>query len=131
MDAFVLASGTFSILAAIPLIYLAVRSVRDAKDFRLIQHELTDVVRETKELAQEVHALQCEIRREQQTAISDIDETLKSVQQQVAETVETAVDQVAEVAVQVVEVAESRRWRPWRRKSARIGLGIPQPDRAQ
>lgn len=123
-----LASGTFSILAAIPLLYLAARSVRDAKDLRLIHEELTLVVRETKELAQEVHALQCEIRREQQAAISDIDETLKTVQQ-VTGVVETAVDQVAEVAVQVSEVAERRRWRlarAWRR-SGRVSATSPAP----
>lgn len=128
-----LASGTFSILAAIPLLYLAVRSVRDAKDLRLIQQELAVVVRETKELAQEVHALQCEIQREQQVAMSDLDETLKTVQQ-VTGVVETAADQFTEAAVQVVEVAERRRRRlprPWRRRGRPTATTEPQLARAR
>jgi uncharacterized protein with PhoU and TrkA domain len=107
VDAFVYASGTFSILAAIPLLYLAVRSVRDARHLKLIHSELVVVMRETKELAEELHALQREIRHEQREAKTDIGETRRTVEQ-VTEVVESAAGQVADAAMQVAEVAEKR-----------------------
>jgi methyl-accepting chemotaxis protein len=120
IDFFVLTSGTFGILATFLLVYLALRSVRDARDLRVIQGELTVLMRETKDLAEELHGLQCEIRTDQQAAKHDIDETKRTVEQ-VTEVVEQAADQVVEAAEQVAEVVVERR-RPrlaWRR-AARV-----------
>jgi methyl-accepting chemotaxis protein len=116
IDFSVLTSGTFGILATFLLVYLALRSVSDARDLRVIQGELTVLMRETKDLAQELHGLQCEIRTDQQSAKHGIDETKRTVEQ-VTEVVEQAADQVVEAAEQVVEVVvERRRPRlPWRR----------------
>jgi len=120
IDFFVLTSGTFGILATFLLVYLALRSVRDARDLRVIQGELTVLMRETKDLAEELHGLQCEIRTDQQAAKHGIDETKRTVEQ-VTEVVEQAADQVVEAAEQVAEVVvERRRPRlPWRR-AARV-----------
>jgi len=120
IDFFVLTSGTFGIFATFLLVYLALRSVRDARDLRVIQGELTVLMRETKDLAEEVHGLQCEIRTDQQAAKDGIDETKRTVEQ-VTEVVEQAADQVVEAAEQVAEVVvERRRPRlPWRR-AARV-----------
>jgi uncharacterized protein YoxC len=104
IDIFVVVSGTFSIVTAIPLVYLAVLSVRDARGLRRIQHELACLVRETKEIGEEVHRLQHELRSEQDAARSGIDETLRTVEQ-----VTEAVGQVSEAVEQVVEVAVERR----------------------
>ena len=62
LDTFVLISGTFSVLSVLPLTYLALRSMRDAKDLRRIQYELADLITETKEISEEVHELQREIQ---------------------------------------------------------------------
>jgi uncharacterized protein YoxC len=120
IDFFVLTSGTFGILATFLLVYLALRSVRDARDLRVIQGELTVLMRETKDLAEELHGLQREIRTDQQAAKHGIDETKRTVEQ-VTEVVEQAADQVVEAAEQVAEVVvERRRPRlPWRR-AARV-----------
>jgi len=108
IEAFVLASGTFSVVATFLLVYLALRSVRDASDLRLIQSELASLMRETKELAEELHALQREIQHEQRAAKSDIDETRRTVEQ-VTEVVEQAAGQVAEVVEHVTEATGKHR----------------------
>lgn len=111
MDVFVIVSGTFSILAVFPLLYLAWRSVREACDLRVIQHELAGLVRESKEVGEEVHRLQQELRSEQQAAKRGIDETKRTVEQ-ASEVVEQAVEQVAEAVAE----AESRRHTPLARR---------------
>jgi hypothetical protein len=67
------------------LVYLALRSVRDARDLRVIQSELTVLMRDTKDLAEERHGLQGEIRTDQRAA----KETKRTVEQ-VSEVVEQA-----------------------------------------
>lgn len=114
IDVFVLASGTFSIVSTFVLVYLALRSVRDAQGLRLIQRELAALMRETKELAEEVHALQHEIRSDQRATKTDIDATRRTVEQ-VTEVVESAAGQVADAAVQVAAVESGRRRRLIRR----------------
>jgi uncharacterized protein YoxC len=101
IDVFVLISGCFSILATVPLIYLALRSLRDARKLRLIQYELAHLMRETKEMGEEVRELQHEIRHEQHAAKSGIDETRRTVEQ-----VTEAVGQVTEAVGHVTEVVE-------------------------
>jgi peptidoglycan hydrolase CwlO-like protein len=91
IDIFVLVSGTFSIVATVPLIYLAARSVRDARDLRLIQYELAHLMRQAKDMNEEVRDLQHEIHSEQQAAKTGIDETKRTV-----ERVTEAVEQVTE-----------------------------------
>jgi len=114
IDVFVLASGTFSIVSTFVLVYLALRSVRDARGLRTIQRELAIVMRETKELAEDVHILQREIHSEQREARTDIDATRRTVQQ-VTEVVGNAAEQVADAVVQVAEVESGRRRRLIRR----------------
>jgi sensor histidine kinase YesM len=104
IDIFVLVSGCFSILATGPLIYLAVRSLRDARKLRVIQYELAHLMRETKETGEEVRELQREIRSEQHAAKSEIDETRRTVEQ-----VTEAVGQVSEAVGQVTEEVVRRR----------------------
>ena len=71
-------------------------------------------MRETKELAEELHMLQCEIQREQRAAKTGIDETRRTVEQ-VTEVVEQAAGQVAEVVEHVTEATVKRRRRVIRR----------------
>ncbi|MGH3134688.1 MAG: hypothetical protein ACRDNY_13290 [Gaiellaceae bacterium] len=82
----------------------------------MIQSELTVLMRDTKELAEELHGLQGEIRTDQRAAKDGIEETKRTVEQ-VSEVVEPAADQVTEAAEQVADVAtgRSRFRRPWRR----------------
>jgi septal ring factor EnvC (AmiA/AmiB activator) len=109
LNTFVLISGTFSVLSVIPLMYLAVRSVRDAKDLRRIQYELADLITESKEIGEEVQKLQREIQSDQRDAKTDGEHTLRTVEQ-VSESVEqvsSAVEQVNEVVT--AEAAAPRR----------------------
>jgi septal ring factor EnvC (AmiA/AmiB activator) len=104
VDIFVFVSGGFSILAAFPLIYLAVRSLRDARKLRLIQYELAHLMRETKEVGEEVRELQHEIRNEQHATKSGIDETRRTVEQ-----VTEAVEHVTEAVEQATQREATRR----------------------
>lgn len=122
IETFALASGTFGIATTFLLVCLALRSVRDAHDLRLIQGELTGLMRETKELAEELHTLQCEIKNEQQAAKDGIDETKRTVEQ-VTEVVEHAADQVAEVVEHVAEATGKQRRAVIRRMLAPAGTG--------
>jgi hypothetical protein len=72
IDIFVLISGSFSIISTVPLIYLALRSFRDASELRRIQLEVAG-------LMGEVHEIQREIHQDQQAANSEILETKKNV----------------------------------------------------
>jgi uncharacterized membrane protein len=79
IDIFVLISGSFSILATVPLIYLAMRSVRDAREVRRVQLEVADLV-------EEVHDIQREIHLDQRTAKSELLETKENVERVVRAT---------------------------------------------
>lgn len=99
LDILVLVSGAFSILAVFPLVFLALRSVREARDLRIIQYELASLIRESKEIGQDVQRLQREIRLEQKEAKRGIDETKRTVEQ-ATEAVEQAAEQVTEVVAE-------------------------------
>ena len=55
LEVFVLVSGSFSILATFPLIYLALRSYRDARELRRVQDEVAELVTEVHEIQREIH----------------------------------------------------------------------------
>ncbi len=73
LDVFVVLSGTFSVAAAFPLLYLALRSVRDARSLRRLQVEVA-------ELMVEVHQLQGEIHRDQRRAVSRLEDTQRTLE---------------------------------------------------
>jgi hypothetical protein len=73
VDIFVLVSGSFSILATLPLFYLAVRSVRDARELRRVQSEVAELIVEVRELQDEMH-------RDQRRATSDLAVTKQTVE---------------------------------------------------
>jgi hypothetical protein len=79
IDIFVVISGSFSILATVPLIYLAISSVRDARELKRVQFEVAG-------LMEEVHEIQREIHQDQRTAKSEILETKESVERVVRAT---------------------------------------------
>ena len=54
-DIFVVLSGAFSILATLPLIYLASRSFRDGRELRRVQSEVADLMVEVREIQHEIH----------------------------------------------------------------------------
>jgi methyl-accepting chemotaxis protein len=122
IDIFVLVSGCFSILATVPLIYLALGSLRDARKLRVIQYELAHLMRETKEMGEEVRELQHEIRSEQHAAKSEINETRRTVEQvtEAVGQVSDAVGQVTEAVEQVTEETSSKR-RPLIRRILAFG----------
>jgi hypothetical protein len=62
LEIFYVISGAFSILATIPLIYLAWRSYRDGRDLRRIQLEVAELVVEVREVQHEIHSDQRETR---------------------------------------------------------------------
>jgi hypothetical protein len=95
IDIFVLVSGGFSIVATVPLVYLAVRSVRDARELRGVQLEVAG-------LMGEVHEIQREIHRDQRTAKSEILETKENVERVVQATQRRRLPRVR------VEVSRSR-----------------------
>ena len=108
MQIFIAVGGAFSILSVFPLGYLALRSVREARELRLIQYELARLMREAKETGEEVHALQRKIRREQEAASRTIEETKRAVEQtaeQVTDVVEQAAGHVA-VGVAAPELSQ-------------------------
>ena len=122
IDIFVLISGCFSILATVPLIYLALRSLGDARKLRLIQYELAHLMRETKEVGEEVRELQHKIRSEQHAAKGEIDETRRTVEQvtEAVGQVSEAVGQVSDAVEQAAEEVGKRR-RPLIRRVLAIG----------
>ena len=81
IELFVLVSGSFSILATVPLGYLAFRSYRDGRDLRKIQLELAQLMIEEKELSEEVWRLQREIHRDQRVATDRLQETKQTVEE--------------------------------------------------
>ena len=72
LDVFVVLSGTFSIVATFPLLFLAVRSFRDGRSVRQLQLEVAD-------LMLEVHELQGEIHRDQRVAVSRLEDTRRKL----------------------------------------------------
>lgn len=73
IDIFVLVSGSFSIVATVPLFYLALRSFRDARELRRVQLEVAGLIGE-------VHEIQREIHQDQRSAKSEILETKESLE---------------------------------------------------
>ena len=69
MDIFALVSGSFSALITIPMIMLAVWS-REATELRNIQADLVALIGDSRRLAEEMHLLQAEIRKEQHQAVA-------------------------------------------------------------
>ena len=90
-------ASTVSMLAIIPLGYVAVQSMREGRNLRRIQEELTALVVDTKAISEEVHRLQRELRTEQDAAKAGIDETQR--------TVEHAAGIIEETAEKMTEVA--------------------------
>ncbi len=122
LDIFVFVSGSFSVVAVLPLIYLALRALRDARHLRYIQYELAGLMRETKELSVEVRELQREIHHDQKAATSGIEETRRTVEQ-VSEAVEAQVGSVVEHVSEAVQKAQrgSRGWRLLLRRLIPLG----------
>ena len=73
LDIFVLVSGSFSIAATLPLIYLALRGYRDGRELRLVQHEVAALMSEVRELQHEIH-------HDQRAAASEIVRTKETVE---------------------------------------------------
>src|SRR5437588_2588199 len=73
LDIFVLISGSFSIVATLPLIYLALRGYRDGRELRLVQDEVAALMAEVRELQHEMH-------HDQRIATSEIAETKQTVE---------------------------------------------------
>ena len=74
-DVFVLVSGVFSILTSLPLVYLASRSFRDARELHRVQRELAELVVEIGDLQREIHSDQ----REARTDLVSTKETIERV----------------------------------------------------
>ena len=64
LDIFVLVSGSFSIVATIPLVYLALGSFRDGRELRRLQVEVAELMGEVRELQHEIHVDQKDARTE-------------------------------------------------------------------
>lgn len=73
LDIFVVVSGSFSILATLPLIYLAVRSFRDGRELRRVQTEVAELIVEVREIQHEMH-------HDQRRATSDLAVTKQTVE---------------------------------------------------
>jgi hypothetical protein len=79
IDIFVIVSGSFGILATIPIVYLALRSFREGQELHRLQHEVAT-------LMSEVHGIQREMHRDQLTATTEIIETKENVERVVEAT---------------------------------------------
>jgi|SRR6266568_9012904 len=79
IDIFVLISGSFSIIATMPLVFLAVRSFRDGRELRRVQLEVAD-------LMAEVHDIQREIHRDQRLTKTELLATKENVERVVEAT---------------------------------------------
>jgi methyl-accepting chemotaxis protein len=97
MSVFEVLASTVSTLAIIPLGYVAVQSMREGRNLRRIQEELTALVVDTKSISEEVHRLQHELRAEQDAAKVGIDETQRTVEH-ATEIIEQTAEKVTEVA---------------------------------
>src|SRR5438105_11813377 len=79
LDIFVLISGSFSIVATVPLVFLAIRSFREGRELHRVQLEVA-------ELMTEVHEIQREMHRDQRTAKSEILQTKENLERVVQAT---------------------------------------------
>ena|SRR5205085_11469991 len=75
LDIFVVASGSFSIVATIPLVYLALVSFRDGRELRRLQLEVAQLMGEVRELQHEIHVDQ----RDTRTELGQTKETVERV----------------------------------------------------
>jgi hypothetical protein len=75
LDIFMLVSGTFSIVATLPLVYLALRSFREGHELRRIQLEVAELMTEVREIQQEIHLDQ----REAKTELVETKQTVERV----------------------------------------------------
>jgi hypothetical protein len=73
LDVFVIVSGCFSILASLPLIYLALRSFGDARELRRVQLEVAELMGEVREIQHEMH-------RDQRRAATELVRTKETVE---------------------------------------------------
>ena len=73
MDVFVIVTGSFTVLITVPMILLAMWSRREAEELRHIQTDLVTLMEETRRLAEEMHLLQAEIRKEQHEAVAAVE----------------------------------------------------------
>src|SRR6266536_4895226 len=73
LDIFVLVSGSFSILATMPLVYLAFHSFREGRELRSIQLELAQLMGEVREIQHEIH-------HDQRRTATDIVQTKETVE---------------------------------------------------
>jgi hypothetical protein len=73
IDLFVVVAGTFSIVTTLPLGWLTYRGYCDARQLRVIQQELAQLLGEIRELQFELH-------NEQRAATSGIEETKRTVE---------------------------------------------------
>ena len=55
LDIFVLVSGSFSILATLPLVYLALHGYRDGRELRRVQLEVAELIGEVREIQHRIH----------------------------------------------------------------------------
>jgi hypothetical protein len=69
MDVFVIVTGSFTVLVTVPMILLAMWSRREAEELRHIQTDLVTLMEESRRLAEEMHLLQAEFRKEQHEAV--------------------------------------------------------------
>jgi hypothetical protein len=73
LDIFVVVSGTFGVLASLPLIYLALHSYRTGRELHRIQLEVA-------QLMAEVRAIQHEIHHDQQRTATELVQTKETVE---------------------------------------------------
>jgi hypothetical protein len=73
LDVFAVVSGSFSILATLPLIYLALRSYREGRELHRVQHEVAELMAEVREIQHEMH-------RDQRAAKTDLQHTKETVE---------------------------------------------------
>lgn len=73
LDIFAVVSGSFSILATLPLMYLALRSYRDGRELHRVQHEVAELMAEVREIQREMH-------QDQRAAKTDLQRTKETVE---------------------------------------------------
>src|SRR6266545_4683121 len=67
LDVFVVVSGCFSILATVPLIYLALKSYRDGRELHRIQLEVAELMSEVREIQHDQRAAKSELVQTKET----------------------------------------------------------------
>jgi hypothetical protein len=73
LDVFVVLSGGFSVVATLPLIYLALRGYWDGRELRVVQGEVAELMAEVRELQHEIH-------HDQRRAASELVRTKETVE---------------------------------------------------